>query len=34
MFYTHINKKGAERIKNCFCALKLINFISGVGEKN
>jgi len=34
MFYTHINKKGAECIINCFCALMLINFISGVGEKN
>jgi hypothetical protein len=34
MFYTHVNKKGAGRIINCFCALTLIDFIAGVGEKN
>jgi len=34
MFYTHINKLGAGCIISCFCVLILINFISGVGEKN
>ncbi len=34
MFYTHINKLGAECIIVSFCVLTLIDFISGVGEKN
>jgi hypothetical protein len=32
MFYTHVNKQGAGGIIGRFCALTLINFISGVGE--